>query len=167
MRLDINTGAVSLAILALSACGDIQSPQLSFSQPEIDILRDCATVTSQCPGVASISSKIPDLCAQTETDIVCMVTTLSTNPGTSGRDPARSYNETLAAMDTQAGICALSAVYSDTTHFGHGEFAILGIWTTLNGVQQYRTARYLPDTAAIEAINTPRAFRTACRNLVN
>ena len=161
----MKTGVLFAAALSLFACTSTVQPVPSASRQSTDTLRNCATVTAYCSSVTAIHSRIPELCSETEFGVVCLGVAQTSNYGTSARTKSLFYRETLAAMDTQAGVCALSAIHSGDTAFGPGEFAILGIWSTLNNVQQYRQARYLPTPNAVSALETPQSFGAACQKL--
>lgn len=155
---------LSVAIMALSSCAGSPPTPSGVSRQSIDILRTCATVTSSCPGIARLNASIPELCESTTRGAVCTATGKTSRVGTSSRRHGAEYREILAAMDTPTGVCALNAIYNGNV-FGPGEYAILGIWTTRNGIQQYRKASYLRDPAALDNIDTPQAFSEACARL--
>lgn len=131
------------AVLALPLLACAPAPEVDRSA-EAAGLRDCATITHRCAGVAALAARLPEICA----DGLCF---LSHAPP-DGR-------EVLGAMDLGGAVCGFRA------KAGTRPVAILGLWTdAADGTRHYTRARFLGPGAA-DTIAAPRAFAAACADL--
>ncbi len=137
--------ALSL-ILLLSACAAvplIPEPDASRGEPaDVAALRDCATITPRCAGMAALQASATGLCAK----MLCFFT---------------NSRETLAAEGLPGDeICGLRAVRASAQPHG-----IVGIWyIQRDGTRLYRQARFLT-RAEVSRIRSKAAFRAACAAL--
>jgi hypothetical protein len=155
-----------IAVLMTGCSGQPNTPASGPAGPSYAPLRACATVTSQCPGVAAIARAAPSLCTSTDAGVVCADSRQTRFVGNSSRRADVNYTEQMVAMDTAKGTCALNAIYRERGgSFAPGEFAVLGIWGVQNGVYQYREAQFLRNTGEVKTVSEPKSFAAACQRL--
>lgn len=137
-------------LIALTLLGCASAPQIAgpARADHADALRNCATVTQHCRGVAALVPAMPGTC-RAAPQAGCLLSTAS------GR-------ETLGALDMPDGtVCGFRRIE------GSGQvWAILGrIERSADGTVQYASARFPRDGRELARITSVRQLATACATL--
>lgn len=137
----------ALLVLVLAGCSAAPQGAGSARADQAAALRNCATVTERCRGVAALAPSMPQHCQAA----ACLLTT-----------SAAGRRETLGAMDMPNGrVCGYRRMEA-----GGGTSAILGlIARSADGTVQYASASFPRSGAGLPSISSVAGLKAACASL--